>query len=68
MNILLKEIRSSLNDLRMGLTGELNQTDAMEKLLNCLTINKIPESWEKYAYESLKPAPAWFIDLSQRRL
>jgi hypothetical protein len=36
MNILLKEIRGSLSDLKMGLTGELNQTDAMEKLLNSL--------------------------------
>jgi len=33
MNILLNVIRNELTDLRMGLTGELNQTDAMEKLL-----------------------------------
>lgn len=33
MNILLNVMRSELTDLRMGLTGELNQTDAMEKLL-----------------------------------
>jgi len=55
MNILLNVIRGALTDLRMGLTGELNQTGAMEMLLNNLLINKIPEVWiDKYAYESLK--------------
>jgi hypothetical protein len=33
MNILLNLIRKALNDLRMGLTGELNQTGAMDMLL-----------------------------------
>ena len=30
MNYLLEEIRRSLEDLRLGLTGALNMTDAME--------------------------------------
>jgi len=32
MNILLQEIRNSLNDLDAGLKGSLNITDAMELL------------------------------------
>lgn len=32
MNGLLKEIKTSLEDLRLGLTGALNMTDAMESL------------------------------------
>lgn len=32
MNGLLKEIKGSLEDLRLGLTGALNMTDAMESL------------------------------------
>jgi dynein heavy chain len=32
MNVLLSEIKSSLEDLRLGLTGALNMTDAMENL------------------------------------
>lgn len=51
----------------MGLTGELNQTDNMEKLLQCLLINRVPEGWEKYAYESLKNTEAWFLDLQCRQ-
>jgi len=32
MNILISEIRISLIELEMGLKGQLNITDAMEKL------------------------------------
>lgn len=32
MNGLLREIKGSLEDLRLGLTGALNMTDAMENL------------------------------------
>lgn len=66
MNILLNVIRKALNDLRMGLTGELNQTGAMDMLLSNLLINRIPENWEKYSYESLKDTEGWFADLKER--
>ena len=67
MNILLDVIRGALTDLKMGLNGELNQTTAMEMLLDCLLVNKIPEVWtDKYAYESLKGTEAWFEDLENR--
>lgn len=67
MNILLNVIRGALSDLRMGLTGELNQTGAMEMLLQNLLVNKVPELWvDKYAYETLKPADMFFIDLASR--
>jgi len=66
MNILLNLIRKALNDLRMGLTGELNQTGSMDMLLSHLLIMKIPEAWEKYAYESLKDSLGWFADLKER--
>lgn len=52
----------------MGLNGELNQTAAMEMLLNCLIINRIPDDWtDKYAYESLKGTEKWFEDLNARK-
>lgn len=67
MNILLGIISGGLNDLRMGLTGELNQTDAMENLLQNLLINKVPDEWiEKYAYETLKGTLDFWIELNDR--
>jgi len=60
MNLLLGEIKSSLEDLRLGMTGALNMTDAMENLQMALTFNKVPASWEKVAYFSKKPLSSWF--------
>jgi dynein heavy chain len=42
MNVLLKEIRNSLNDLDAGLKGTLNMTEAMEKLAGALSLNNVP--------------------------
>jgi dynein heavy chain len=55
MNILLSTIKTTLEELRLGLTGALNVTDAMELLSNCLLFNRVPPSWEKVAYFSKKP-------------
>jgi len=66
MNTLLQTIKSSLEELRLGLTGALNVTDAMELLSNCLMLNRVPPVWEKFAYFSKKPLQAWFSDLLDR--
>lgn len=60
MNILLAEIKKSLEDLRLGLTGALNVTDAMEGLARSLEFNKVPGNWEKIAYFSKKSLGPWF--------
>lgn len=67
MNILLTEIRNSLNDLEAGLAGKLNITDAMESLASMLNINAVPPFWEKYAYASKKTLLDWFSDMLLRQ-
>lgn len=59
MNILVCEIKRSLLELQRGLKGELNITDLMETLQYCLVTNKVPATWEKYAFASLKPLNSW---------
>lgn len=66
MNILLDEIKTTLEDLRLGITGALNMSDAMELLSSCLTLNKVPSSWELVAYFSKKLLVNWFSDLLER--
>jgi dynein heavy chain len=66
MNILLDEIRDSLNDLDSGLKGSLNITDAMELLQLQLNMNLVAGSWEKYAYFSKKNLLDWFADMKER--
>jgi dynein heavy chain len=66
MNLLLETIRNSLEDLRLGMTGALNMTDAMETLSTCLGINKVPAAWEAVSYFSKKLLSSWFADLLER--
>jgi len=60
MNVLLSTIKATLEDLRLGLTGALNMTIAMEDLSKALAFNKVNPSWEAKAYFSKKPLSAWF--------
>jgi dynein heavy chain len=66
MNALVSEIRRSLTELEMGLSGALNITDQMEDLIRSMSINKVFGNWEKLAFPSLKPLSSWMTDLSQR--
>ena len=66
MNMLLSEIKRSLIELEMGLSGALNISDQMEELIAALTLNKVFSSWEKLAYFSLKPLSSWLVDLGLR--
>lgn len=66
MNLLLREIRTSLVELDLGISGQLNITEGMEALSESLQMNRVNESWRKLAYHSLKPLGAWFADLTLR--
>jgi len=63
MNILLKEIKSSLQDLDAGLKGTLNITEAMENLAFSLNLNRVDDSWAKCAYLSKKNLMNWLDDV-----
>lgn len=62
MNILMREIKRSLNELYAGLKGELTITPDMELLEECLFYDIVPERWTKLAYPSLLGLQAWFVD------
>ena len=65
MNKLLHEIFSSLEELKLGIEGALNMTEAMEDLALCLTLNRVPDNWGKF-YPSKKPLASWYKDLADR--
>jgi dynein heavy chain len=63
MNILTKEIKTSLLELDAGLKGQLNITDAMEATSATLNFNTVPDSWVPVSYFSKKNLIEWFADL-----
>jgi len=66
MNALLHEVRRSLSELKLGLEGALNISDAMEVLTTALLVNRVPATWEKVAYPSLLSLSAWFLNVVER--
>ncbi|KAI3381366.1 hypothetical protein SNEBB_008024 [Seison nebaliae] len=62
MNMLINEMRKSLNELNLGLKGELTITEDMELLSEALFLDKIPDNWIKKAYPSLYSLSTWYAD------
>jgi len=66
VNGLLDQIRSSLLELELGISGALNVTEKMENLSADLQANKVNALWAEKAYPSLKALSAWFADFVLR--
>ncbi|XP_076978309.1 dynein axonemal heavy chain 11 isoform X2 [Tamandua tetradactyla] len=66
MNILLQEIRVSLQQLDLGLKGELMMSLGMEAQQSALSFDTVPDTWGKLAYPSTYGLAQWFNDLLLR--
>ena len=66
MNILCREMRRSLKELDLGLSGELQMSERMEELFNSLYLGRVPVSWSKLAYPSLRSFSSWMDNLIAR--
>ena len=66
MNVLLTEIKRSLKELQLGFAGELTMSDAMESLMNSLYIDKVPDSWAKRSWPSLRSLSSWLNNFMDR--
>lgn len=66
MNVLIEEITRSMNELDQGLKGLLTITEQMEKLLESLNFEKIPEIWQKLAYPAKRSLASWLDNLVKR--
>jgi ABC-type dipeptide/oligopeptide/nickel transport system ATPase component len=66
MNQLTSEMRRSLNELQLGLSGELQMSGNMETLFECLFLDRVPTNWTRLAYPSLRNLESWIDDMLQR--
>ena len=65
-NILLREIRTSCRNLHGGILGKIVMTPSMEEIASTLVMRKIPSSWMKKSYPSLKNVGAYIRDFTDR--
>ncbi|GIQ80593.1 dynein heavy chain, partial [Kipferlia bialata] len=54
MNMLLGEMRLSLQELALGLKGDLTISEGMELLMDGLFMSRVPDCWANVAYPSYK--------------
>lgn len=65
-NRLLIFIRSSLNDTRRAILGQLAMIPEIEKVHKSMSLGKLPEAWAKKSYPSLKPLGSYISDFLAR--
>ena len=65
-NALITEIIRSIQELRMGLHGELTMTEDMEQLAQDLAIDAVPAAWSNISYPTERSLPSWLMDLRLR--
>lgn len=66
MNVLLGEMVRSLRELALGFAGELTMSDAMDALKNALYLDRVPATWSKRSWPSLRPLSSWLSDFNSR--
>lgn len=66
MNALLEEVTRSMNELSLGLQGQLTITEQMENLFDSLNYERVPETWNKLAYPSKRGLSSWIDNLIRR--
>jgi dynein heavy chain len=66
MNVLLAEIKRSIKELQLGFAGELTMSEPMEDLMMSLYMDRVPATWAKRAWPSVKPLGAWAKNFSDR--
>lgn len=64
-NTLLAALRVGLEQLEMGIRGQVVISPELEEVLTALGENKVPAAWS-FAYASLKPLANWYDDLRAR--
>lgn len=65
-NRLMAFIASYVVDLEKAVKGELIMTEELEQTYNSILNNKVPPSWSKLAYPSLKNLANWYSDFLLR--
>jgi dynein heavy chain len=66
LSILQDEIRRSLLELELGLRGDLQMSEGMEKLQSALAEDRVSATWETKAYPSKRPLGLWFSNFLDR--
>ncbi|KAG8346214.1 putative Dynein heavy chain N terminal region 2 domain1 [Trypanosoma vivax] len=66
MNVLIAVLKSTLDELNLGLKGALSMTTAMQTLFDEIYLDKLPTVWEKVSFLSLRALGSWMENFLSR--
>ena len=66
INQLIAAILRSLSDIDLANKGELTRSEAMEKLMEAIFMNKVPDAWKKLSFETTRGLGSWLDNIKQR--
>ena len=66
MNVLLVEMKRSIKELQLGFAGELTMSDAMETMMDCLYMDKLPPNWAKRSWPTMRGLISWTANFTDR--
>eukprot|EP00744_Colponema_vietnamica_P001777 GILI01002901.1.p1 GENE.GILI01002901.1~~GILI01002901.1.p1 ORF type:complete len:507 (-),score=114.70 GILI01002901.1:70-1590(-) len=66
MNALVNTMRATLEELSLGLKGELSMTSAMQELQDQIFMARVPSVWEPVSFMSQRPLPSWVENFQAR--
>ena len=66
LNVLLEEMKRSIKELQLGFSGELTMSDSMENLMSSFYLDRIPITWSKLSWPSLRSLGSWLSNLTDR--
>ncbi len=65
-NLILREMKSSLRELRRAIAGEVGMSNELDDVAACLGSGTIPASWRKLVPATEKSLADWLQQLAQR--
>ncbi|XP_066595663.1 dynein axonemal heavy chain 3 [Prorops nasuta] len=65
-NVLTKLIKMTLRSVQKAIKGEVLMSPELEEVFNSMAIAKVPKTWDKKSYPSLKPLGSYINDLLAR--
>jgi dynein heavy chain len=66
VNNLLAVVRSTMNDLQKAVKGLILLSDTLDKVGQSLLVGKVPATWLKKSFPSLKPLGSYVKELCER--
>ena len=66
MNLFLSFVRKSLASMIAAVDGRVQFSEQTENTVKDICHNKVPITWQKRSYQSLKPLTLWIQDLGRR--